>query len=331
LGGYPEDDSEWRCGGLKESTETKAWKIVSGKRRNKNNVTTNTTNAIKLHNASTILSLSNNPTINPNDKQQVKVQVTKLAEADADHKQECQQWWDQRRNVRNTLRCLQESKELFLDGSITQAEDDRTTMAKEDTSNAKRAAIDTAHKFNTTDIELIQQGRNIVYNIGSAFKWKKKNITGAKHVRFSLNTRVHIIPSCHEAAATVSIIYNLGVDGHYITKTDWVQAQLPILQKASKRVAVANGETCKAKFVTHPPFHTLSTSAKQAETFTEFPHSLMSVGKTANNSMISIFTKEGVKVHKEQDILITCKGKPILIGVRNDHGRYRIPLVQQHG
>ncbi len=57
----------------------------------------------------------------------------------------------------------------------------------------------------------------------------------------------------------------------------------------------------------------------------------MSVGKTANDGMISIFTKEGVTVHKEQDILITCKGKPILIGVHDDHGQYRIPLVQQRG
>ena len=96
-------------------------------------------------------------------------------------------------------------------------------------------------------------------------------------------------------------------------------------------MAVANGETCKAKFVTHLPFHTLSTSAKQAETFTEFLHSLMSVGKTAKDGMISIFTKEGVTVHKEQDILITCKGKPILIGVRDDRGGYCIPLVQQRG
>jgi hypothetical protein len=135
-------------------------------------------------------------------------------------------------------------------------------MAKEDTSNAKRAAIDAAHKFNTTDIGLIQQGRNIMHNIGLAFKRKMKNITGMKHVRFSRNTRVHIITSCHEAAATVSVIYDSGADGHYITKTDQVQAQLPILQKTSKRVAVANGETCKAKFVTHLPFHTLSTSAK---------------------------------------------------------------------
>ncbi len=167
-----------------------------------------------------------------------------------------------------------------------------------------------------------------MHNIGSVFKRNMKNITGTKHVHFSCNTQVHIIPSCHDAAATILVIYNSGVDGHYITKTDQVQAQLPILRKASKRVAAANGETCKAKFVTHLPFHMLSTSAKQAKTFTEFSHSLMSVGQTANNCMISIFTKEGVTVHKEQDILITCKGKPILIGVRNNHGRYSIPLVQ---
>jgi hypothetical protein len=75
---------------LKESTKTNEWKIVSGKHCNKNNFTTTTTNAITLHNAFTILSLSNDPTINPNDKQHVKVQVTKLVEAVADHKQECQ-------------------------------------------------------------------------------------------------------------------------------------------------------------------------------------------------------------------------------------------------
>jgi hypothetical protein len=93
-------------------------------------------------------------------------------------------------------------------------------MAKEDTSNTKRVAIDAAHKFDTINIGLIQQGRNIVHNIGSAFKQKMKNIKGTKHVHFSRNTRVYIIPSRHEAAATVSVIYDLGADGHYIAKTD---------------------------------------------------------------------------------------------------------------
>ncbi len=55
------------------------------------------------------------------------------------------------------------------------------------------------------------------------------------------------------------------------------------------------------------------------------------MGKTADDGTISIFTKDGVTVHEETDVLITCKGEPILIGVRNEQGRYRIPLIQQQG
>ncbi len=57
----------------------------------------------------------------------------------------------------------------------------------------------------------------------------------------------------------------------------------------------------------------------------------MSVGKMADNDTFSVFTKEGVNVFKEEDVLITCKGKPILIRVRDSHGQYRIPLIQQRG
>ena len=59
--------------------------------------------------------------------------------------------------------------------------------------------------------------------------------------------------------------------------------------------------------------------------------SLMSVGKMADDGTVSVFTKKGVNVFKEEDVLITCKGEPILIGVRDSHGRYRIPLMQQRG
>ena len=48
----------------------------------------------------------------------------------------------------------------------------------------------------------------------------------------------------------------------------------------------------------------------------------MSVGKMANDGTVSVFTKEGVKVFKEEDVLITCKGEPILIGIRDSHGQY---------
>ena len=57
----------------------------------------------------------------------------------------------------------------------------------------------------------------------------------------------------------------------------------------------------------------------------------MSVGKTADNGNVSIFTKDGVTVYKEEDVLITCQRNPILIGKRDEHGRYRIPLPQYHG
>jgi hypothetical protein len=69
----------------------------------------------------------------------------------------------------------------------------------------------------------------------------------------------------------------------------------------------------------------------QADTFQDFPTSLMSVGKTAEDGTVSVFTKEGVSVFKEEDVLITCKVEPILIGVRDSQGQYRIPLMQQRG
>jgi hypothetical protein len=67
---------------------------------------------------------------------------------------------------------------------------------------------------------------------------------------------------------------------------------------------MANGGVSQAKFVTQLPFKALSARATQADTFQEFPSSLMSIGKTANDGTISIFTKDG--------------GEPILIGVRDE-------------
>jgi hypothetical protein len=96
-------------------------------------------------------------------------------------------------------------------------------------------------------------------------------------------------------------------------------------------VGVANGGRSQAKHVTNLPFKQLSSQATQADSFADFPTSLMSVGKTADDGTISIFTKDGVTVHKEQDVFITCKGEPLLIGIRDKYGRYCIPLLQQKG
>jgi hypothetical protein len=55
------------------------------------------------------------------------------------------------------------------------------------------------------------------------------------------------------------------------------------------------------------------------------------MGKTSDDGTVLVFTKEGINVFKEEDVLITCKGEPILIGIRDNQGRYRIPLMQQQG
>jgi hypothetical protein len=161
-----------------------------------------------------------------------------------------------------------------------------------------------------------------------AIKQTVKRATGVKHVSFKGETQFCIIPSQHEGNdPVISVIYDSGADGHFITEDNRKQAQLPILRKSINRVNVANGETCKAQFTTQLPFKALSKSARAANTFKEFPHSLMSVGKTAANGTISIFTKSGVTVHKKQDVLIQMKGKPILIGFQDKQGQYRIPLI----
>ena len=79
------------------------------------------------------------------------------------------------------------------------------------------------------------------------------------------------------------------------------------------------------------PILQLTAQAVKADTFEDFPHSLMSVGKTSDAGTISIFTNYGVTVHKEEDVLITCKGEPSFIGACNERGRYRIPLIQRRG
>eukprot|EP00804_Cyclotella_cryptica_P025882 CCRYP_002729-RA/>CCRYP_002729-RA protein AED:0.42 eAED:0.42 QI:0/0/0/1/0/0/3/0/201 len=73
-------------------------------------------------------------------------------------------------------------------------------------------------------------------------------------------------------------------------------------------------------------FPKLSPQASQANSFTDFPHSLMSVGKTADNKTVSIFTCDGITVHVEEDVLITCHGTPMLIATL-PHS----PYVQTHG
>jgi hypothetical protein len=110
------------------------------------------------------------------------------------------------------------------------------------------------------------------------------------------------------------LTYNSGSNGLYISKHDQRKAGLPVLRPSTWHVGVANGDTSNAKYVTQLPFQKLSAQLRHADIFQDFPTSLMSMGKTLDNSMVLVFTKEGINVFKEEDVLIICKGEPILIG-----------------
>ena len=103
---------------------------------------------------------------------------------------------------------------------------------------------------------------------------------------------------------------------------------MPILRRSTRQVGVANAGTSNDKWETTLPLPQVLKEAAKADSFDEFPTLLMSIGNTNKDGNVSIFIKEGVTVHKEEDVLITCKGTPILVGVRDKRGRYHIPLVQ---
>jgi len=124
---------------------------------------------------------------------------------------------------------------------------------------------------------------------------------------------------------------DFGADGHYLSKWDCTIAKLPILHPFSKRVGITNGSSSQGRHITALPFTNLSTNATQADTFNDFPNSLISIGCLADDNTISIFTQDGVTIHKEHNVLITCHGDPVLVSVHNEHGRYCIPLVQTKG
>ena len=88
------------------------------------------------------------------------------------------------------------------------------------------------------------------------------------------------------------LTYDSGADGHYLSKEDRKKLGLPILRLSAKKAGVENGGACNGKYVTKMPFPKLSNRAAEVETFEEFPTSLMSVGKTADNGNVSIFTKK---------------------------------------
>jgi hypothetical protein len=76
----------------------------------------------------------------------------------------------QRQHIKQTLRWLYKSEDLFLDSSIAQAKDEHIAIAKNDTYNAKHLAINSTHaQRGQPTIGLPQCEQNTAYHLGSAF------------------------------------------------------------------------------------------------------------------------------------------------------------------
>jgi hypothetical protein len=138
-------------------------------------------------------------------------------------------------------------------------------------------------------IGLAQRRQNTAYRLGSAFNQTIKKLTKQKHVSFAKQNKVHLFNAM--STPSIMLTYNSGADGHYISKNDQCKAGLPILRPSTRRVGVAYGGTSNTKYVTQLPFQKLSAQSRQAVTFQDFPTSLMSVGKTLDDDMVSVFTK----------------------------------------
>jgi hypothetical protein len=301
--------------------DTDGWIKIEQKDSYKNKITPPVLTT--MNNAFAILSVSNNPTT----KQAAPVLVPSPISHKTDNKtimfnprdHSRQRKIARQQHVWQTLQQLCENDDLFLDNSITITEDERTDLNKNNNSNAKRKAIDSFHvRQDKPSIGCVQRGCNLVYSMSSAFNRTIKKLNKTKqHVSFATHNTVGLYKNHEEP---LMITYDSGSDGNYRSDKDRVKAGLPILQQSTRMVGVANGGTSQAQHIIRLPFHKLSARARQADTFQDFPALLMSVGKTSDDSTISVFTKTGITVFKEENLLIRCKGEPILIGVRDGRG-----------
>jgi hypothetical protein len=201
------------------------WITVSGNGKTKNLLKPKL--KPKLHNAFAILSQPNAPTIYNMSGPALQMDDDKTITPPDPGEHRRQQKITRRQHIKHTLWQLCNSDDLFLDNSITLAEDERTSLAKNDTSNKKRAAIDIAHtKRGTPSIGFAQRGCNAAYSLGSAFNRMLKKINKNKHVRFTTSNKVHKYTYNKQP---IMIRYGSGANGHYISEKDRRKAGLPIL------------------------------------------------------------------------------------------------------
>ena len=121
------------------------------------------------------------------------------------HRQQCK--IARQQHFRQMLQQLRKSDDLFLNNSITITEDKHTNLAKNETNNIKRKAINSAHiKQDKPSLSLAQHRHNTAYSMSSAFNWTIKKFTKTMlHVSFASHNSV---PLFNDHAVLIMITYS---------------------------------------------------------------------------------------------------------------------------
>ena len=168
---------------------------------------------------------------------------------------------------------------------------------------------------NVMNIQTIHQKNNVGNEfITATYRRINKIRRDGKQVHFRNRPT---IATYHKHNKTAMLTHNSGADGHFLRNEDRKKFCLPIFQVSAKKLGVTNDGACNSKYVTILPSPQISNRAAEADTFKESQTPLMSVGKTAEDGNVSIFTKDGVTVYKEEDVLITCQRNPILVSKKD--------------
>ena len=198
-----------------------------------------------------------------------------------------------------------------MNNETTAHEDDKATAAKKSNSWKGMSNID-RNILRKPTLFTRQFSKNaLCATVSTVRRGLHTMPPGTKRVWFG--TKMRVATFVESKATTTFATYYSGAVGNYASEADSAKEGRPILRHSSRKVNTTNSWCSQGKYVEELSIRELSDKAAEVGTFDSFPQSLISVGKTNDNGHVSIFTKTGFTVHKEEDVLIACKGVPLMI------------------
>ena len=140
---------------------------------------------------------------------------------------------------RKTLDKLGE--EDFFDAAITIAKDEHTVAVK-----LINKVVVNGHDLSTSRkrVGAIQRGKNVGWALSTTIKRATSALFAKKGVCFDSKIKIR---TYHANTEPIMVTYDSGADGNCVSKDVRLKAGMPILQKSTKRVGVADAGTCRGK------------------------------------------------------------------------------------